>query len=70
MDLHQFAYRANRSTEDAVATAHAALSHLEQQGSYVRMLFVDYSSAFDTILPHKLVDKLGDLDFRTLPAGG
>lgn len=62
LDPHQFAYRANRSTEDAVATAlHAALSHLEQQGSYVRMLFVDYSSAFNTILPHKLVEKLGDL---------
>uniref|UniRef100_A0A3B5Q3T5 Reverse transcriptase domain-containing protein n=1 Tax=Xiphophorus maculatus TaxID=8083 RepID=A0A3B5Q3T5_XIPMA len=61
-DHHQFAYRANRSTEDAVITAlHAALSHLEQQGSYVRMLFVDYSSAFNTILPHRLVDKLGDL---------
>ncbi|XP_061433262.1 uncharacterized protein LOC133358830 [Lethenteron reissneri] len=62
LDPHQFAYRANRSTEDAVATAlHAALLHLEQPGSYVRMLFVDYSSAFNTILPHKLVEKLGDL---------
>lgn len=62
LDSHQFAYRANRSTEDAIATAlHAALSHLEQQGSYVWMLFVDYSSAFNTILPHKLVNKLEDL---------
>ncbi|TKS65504.1 RNA-directed DNA polymerase from mobile element jockey [Collichthys lucidus] len=61
-DSNQFAYRANRSTGDAVATAlHAALSHLEQQGSYVRMLFVDYSSAFNTILPHKLAVKLKDL---------
>ncbi|TKS65927.1 hypothetical protein D9C73_028553 [Collichthys lucidus] len=50
LDPHQFAYRANRSTEDAVATAlHAALSHLEGQGNYVRMLFVDFSSAFNTI---------------------
>ena len=33
-DSHQFAYRANRSTEDALATIlHAALTHLEQQGS-------------------------------------
>ncbi|KAK3537444.1 hypothetical protein QTP70_010420 [Hemibagrus guttatus] len=61
-DPHQFAYRSNRSTGDAVATAlHAALSHLEQQGSYVRLLFVDFSSAFNTILPYKLMDKLGDL---------
>ncbi|XP_042077993.1 uncharacterized protein si:ch1073-456m8.1 isoform X1 [Haplochromis burtoni] len=62
LDPHQFAYRANRSTEDAVATAlHAALTHLEEHGSYVRMLFVDYCSAFNTILPHKLVAKLQDL---------
>ncbi|KAK3565407.1 hypothetical protein QTP86_007942 [Hemibagrus guttatus] len=57
---HQFAYRENRSTEDAVTTAlHAALSHLEKQGSYV--LFVDYSSAFNTILLYILVDKFEDL---------
>ena len=63
-DPHQFAYRANRSTEDAVATAlHAALSHLKKQGRNVRMLFVDFSSAFNTILPHRLVDILGDLGF-------
>ncbi|KAK3548872.1 hypothetical protein QTP70_021264 [Hemibagrus guttatus] len=61
-DSYQFAYRGNRFTEDAVATAlHAALSHLEKQGSYVWMLFVDYSSAFNTILPYILVDKLEDL---------
>ena len=58
-DSHQFGYRANRSTEDAVATAfHAALSHLEQWGIYARLLFMDFSSAFNTILPHRLVDKL------------
>ena len=63
-DPHQFAYRTNRSTEDGVATAlHAALSHLKKQGRYVRMLFVDFSSAFNTILPHRLVDILGDLGF-------
>ncbi|XP_074532359.1 uncharacterized protein LOC141795402 [Halichoeres trimaculatus] len=31
-----------------------SLSHLEQQGTYTQMLFVDYSSAFNTILPLKL----------------
>ncbi|KAF7647838.1 hypothetical protein LDENG_00165960, partial [Lucifuga dentata] len=51
-DPHQYAYRVNRSTEDAIAAAlHTALCHLEQQGNYVRMLFVDYSSAFNTIIP-------------------
>ena len=61
-DSHQFAYRANRSTEDAVTTTlHLALSHLEQQGSYTWLLFIDFSSAFNTILPHRLVSKLLNL---------
>ncbi|KAK3567074.1 hypothetical protein QTP86_009773 [Hemibagrus guttatus] len=61
-DHHQFAYKSNRSTENAIATAlHAALSHLEQQGSYMWLPFVDFSFAFNTILPHKLLGKLGDL---------
>lgn len=59
LDPHQYAYKANRSTEDAIATAlHAALTHLEQKGTYVRMLFVDYSSAFNTIIPDILITKL------------
>ncbi|MCP4487325.1 MAG: DUF1891 domain-containing protein [Gammaproteobacteria bacterium] len=62
LDPHQFAYRPNRSTEDAIATAlHTALSHLERQGSYVRMLFIDYSSAFNTIIPDILIPKLRHL---------
>lgn len=62
LDPHQFAYRANRSTEGAIVTAlHIALSHLEQPGSYVRMLFIDYSSAFNTIIPDILVDKLTNI---------
>ncbi len=61
-DPHQFAYRTNRSTEDAITTAlHSALCHLEQQGSYARLLFVDFSSAFNTILPDRLMTKLLDL---------
>lgn len=54
-------YRAKWSKEDAIVTAlHTMLTHLEQQRSYVRMLFVVYSSAFINILPRKLVVKLGD----------
>ncbi|KAI4905163.1 hypothetical protein NFI96_024919 [Prochilodus magdalenae] len=60
-DSQQFAYKANRSTEDAITTAlHTALTHLKHQGSYVRMLFVDFSSAFNTVIPHRLVSKLTD----------
>lgn len=53
-DPHQYAYRASKSTEDAIVTAlQAALSHLEQQGSYTQLLFVDFSSAFNRILKHE-----------------
>ncbi len=61
-DPHQFAYRANRSTDDAITIAlHTALNHLERQGTYVRMLFIDYSSAFNTIIPDILISKLSEL---------
>ncbi len=62
LDPLQFVYRSNRSTDDAVAfTLHTALSHLENKNTYVRMLFMDYSSAFNTIVPATLVAKLQTL---------
>jgi hypothetical protein len=46
LDLLQFAYRPKRSTDDAISiAAHTALSHLDKRNTYVRMLFIDYSSA-------------------------
>uniref|UniRef100_A0A669B6K4 Reverse transcriptase domain-containing protein n=1 Tax=Oreochromis niloticus TaxID=8128 RepID=A0A669B6K4_ORENI len=66
LDPHQFAYRTNRSTEDAITIAlHTALSHLEHRGSYVRMLFLDFSSAFNHIIPEILVQKLSHLGLST-----
>ncbi len=66
-DEHQFAYRTNRSTEDAIALAlHTVLRHLEKHGNYVRMLFIDYSSAFNTIIPDILVSKLTNLGLPIL----
>ncbi len=45
LDLLQFAYRPNRSTDDAISsTLHLALTHLENKDSYVRMLFIDCST--------------------------
>ncbi len=62
LDPLQFAHRSNRSTDDAIAfTLHTVLSHLENKNTYVRMLFVDYSSAFNTIVPATLVAKLQTL---------
>ncbi|TWW56974.1 RNA-directed DNA polymerase from mobile element jockey [Takifugu flavidus] len=62
LDPHQYAYRKNRSTEDAVSTAlHSVLSHLDNKDTYTRMLFIDFSSAFNTVIPSKLITKLRDL---------
>ena len=62
-DAFQFAYQANRSVEDAVALGlHHTLQHLEYPGTYARLLFLDFSSAFNTIIPHKLFDNLLRLD--------
>ena len=66
LDPFQFAYSKNRSTEDAISTAlHSALSHLDNNNSYVRMLFIDFSSAFNTVIPSKLITKLSHLGINT-----
>ncbi|KAK3572757.1 hypothetical protein QTP86_007045 [Hemibagrus guttatus] len=51
LDPLQFAYQANRSVDDAVNMGlHFILQHLDKSGTYVRLLFVDFSSAFNTII--------------------
>ncbi|KAK9536483.1 hypothetical protein VZT92_006258 [Zoarces viviparus] len=62
LDPLQFAYRANRSVDDAVNMAHHfILQHLDSPGTYARILFVDFNSAFNTIIPSLLHDKLSQL---------
>ncbi|CAM4427607.1 unnamed protein product [Leuciscus chuanchicus] len=59
MDPLQFAYRPNIGVVDAVIfLQHQALAHLEKPGSTVRIMFFDISSAFNTIQPMLLKDKL------------
>uniref|UniRef100_A0A4W6DNS9 Reverse transcriptase domain-containing protein n=1 Tax=Lates calcarifer TaxID=8187 RepID=A0A4W6DNS9_LATCA len=58
--------RPNCCTEDAISSAlHPSLAHLEEKNTHVRLLFLDFSSAFNTIIPQHLVDKLGPLGFST-----
>ena len=58
----QFAYRPNWSKDDAIPIIlHTAPSHLDKRNAYVRMLFIEYSSAFNTIVPSKLIIKLETL---------
>ncbi|KAK1787328.1 hypothetical protein P4O66_002830 [Electrophorus voltai] len=66
LDALQFVYRSNRSTDDAISiTLHLALTHLDKKGTYVRMLFIDFSSAFNTIVPQHLIGKLILLGLNT-----
>ena len=59
LDPLQFAYRANRSVDDAVNIGlHQILRHVEAPGTYARVLFIDFSSAFNTIAPDILGEKL------------
>lgn len=59
MDPLQFAYRAGRSVDDAkIFILDSIHKHLELRDSSVRLLFVDFSSAFNTLQPHILATKL------------
>ncbi|KAK3515067.1 hypothetical protein QTP70_006005 [Hemibagrus guttatus] len=59
LDPLAYAYQPNRSTSDTIAaTLHISLSHLEDKDTYIRALFIDYSSAFNTFLPPKFTHKL------------
>ena len=70
LDPMQFAYQKDRNTEDAILTLLELLySHLERTrfgNSATRVMFFDFSSAFNTIQPRLLVKKLLDIN---LPCG-
>ena len=58
-DPFQFAYRSKRCVDDALTyLLHTIIKHLEQTKSYVRVLYIDFSSAFNTIVPQFLIEKL------------
>ncbi|KAI3363629.1 hypothetical protein L3Q82_001257 [Scortum barcoo] len=59
MDPLQFVYQPDIRVDDAVIyLLHTSLTHLEKAGSTVRIMFFDFSSAFNTIQPRLLGDKL------------
>ena len=66
LDPLQFAYSHNGSTDDAISIAILiALSHLDKRNTYVRMRLIDFSSAFNTIVPPKLITKLRTLGLKS-----
>ena len=63
LDPLQFAYRSKRGVEAAIATLlYRLLKHLETSGHHARILFVDFSSAFNTIQRHTMIEKLQQLE--------
>ena len=55
----QFAYRENTFVDDAVSLGlFYLLKHLDNPDAYDRVLVVDYNSAFNTIIPSKLFEKI------------
>ena len=59
LDPFQFAYKPIRSTNDTTLTLlHNCYSRLKKPGLYARILFIDFSSAFNTIQPHLMASQL------------
>lgn len=68
VDARQNAYRKNRSTANDISTVpHLNLTHLEKKDSYIRQLYLDFSSAFNTITPQTVVNKLSLLGLIFTP---
>jgi len=70
LDPLQFAYRASRGVEDVTATLlNWVFKQLEGNKNHAKFLFAEFSSAFNTIQPHILIDKLLNIvhfDFNTI----
>jgi hypothetical protein len=58
-DSYQFAYKSNRSTVDAIATLyHNITSTIDAGSKRFQTIFLDFSSAFNTIDRKKILEKL------------
>ena len=65
-DQMQFAYRQKRSVDDALLVfLDNVYRHLETPRHYCRILFVDFSSAFNTIQPHIIISKLKEIGLHS-----
>lgn len=68
-DDSRFTYREHRSTEDALAfLIDTVTAHLDANSkNYARCLFVDFTSAFNTISPKMLINKLKSMPIHMQP---
>lgn len=59
LDPLQFAYRVGRGVKDAILMLLNCLyHHFESPQTRAKLLFIDFSSAFNTIQPHLSTEKL------------
>lgn len=59
LDPLQFAYRIGKGVEDAkIFILDKLYTHLERPGTHAKILFADFSSAFNLMKPHILVQKM------------
>lgn len=68
LDPYQFAYKQGRNTEDAVAAlTHLVSKHLDKpnHNAYARVLFIDFSSAFNTLKTDLLLKKMHSLNINS-----
>ena len=55
----QFAYQTGKVVDDAkLFLLDTMYKHLEKPGSHARLLFADFSSAFNKMQPHILIERL------------
>ena len=63
-DQMQFAYCRNRCVQDASITFINDISkHLDKRNTSARILFIDFSSVFNTIQPHILLNKMLEMGY-------
>lgn len=63
LDPLQFAYRPSRGVDDAIITLlHLVYTHLEAPKTHAKIVFFDFSSAFNTINPYILAQRM-HMDF-------
>ena len=63
LDPYQCSYRKNKSTEYATLRYNnLVVEHLENKNAYVRSVFIDFSSAFNTLKPDIVINKLRTLN--------
>eukprot|EP00061_Rhincodon_typus_P008763 g31658.t1 len=64
-------YQCNMSTADIISLAlHSSLEHLNNKDTYIRLLLINYSSTFNTIIPSRLISKLHDIGLGSTLCSG